>query len=211
MDFEKSSLDYTLCLVTDRDLMSTKRLEEAVEEAILGGVTMVQLREKEVSAEKMYNIAQSIKKITNRYEVPLIINDRVDVALAVNAAGVHVGQSDIPASAVRKIISNEMILGVSATNLEEAEAAQNDGADYLGIGAMFATITKKDAKLVSIMELKSIRDAIDIPIIVIGGIDETNVGEFKGTGIDGFAVVSAIIAKPDIRRAAAELRDAIKL
>ena len=202
----KPVIDYSLYLVTDRDLMSTPTLEQAVEAAIAGGCTLVQLREKKASSLEFYNAAVKIKQITDCHHVPLIINDRADIALAVDASGVHVGQNDLPASRVRKIIGNHKILGVSAATLEEAFKAQQDGADYLGIGAMFATGTKTDAKLVTMEELKKIRASIDLPLVVIGGISEATIPQFAGMGIDGISVVSALISRPDITLAAKQLK-----
>ncbi|NLY86527.1 MAG: thiamine phosphate synthase [Tissierellia bacterium] len=202
----KSNIDYTLYLVTDRTLMSTERLETAVEQAILGGCTVVQLREKDCSTLDFYNTAVKIKEVTSHYNVPLIINDRIDIALAVDADGVHVGQSDIPAKIARKLIGSDKILGVSAANLEEAIKAQKDGADYIGVGAMFSTLTKTDAKLTSIDELKEIRKHISIPIVVIGGINKNTIPKFHGINIDGIAVVSAIISQPNIKEASQELK-----
>ncbi len=206
----KPSVDYTLYLVTDRDLMSTPTLEEAVEQAIRGGVTLVQLREKHASSLEFYQIALRVKKITDSYNVPLIINDRVDVALAVDADGVHVGQSDLPAARVREILGPDKILGVSASSLKEALKAVEDGADYLGVGAMFATGTKTDADITTIEELKRIRQAVSVPIVVIGGINKQTLPLFAGTGIDGIAVVSAIIAAADVEKAARELKELFK-
>jgi len=206
----KRSVDYTLYLVTDRDLMSTPTLEEAVEQAIRGGVTLVQLREKHASSLEFYQTALRVKKITDSYNVPLIINDRVDVALAVDADGVHVGQSDLPAARVREILGPDKILGVSASSLKEALKAVEDGADYLGVGAMFATGTKTDADITTIEELKRIRQAVSVPIVVIGGINKQTLPLFAGTGIDGIAVVSAIIAAADVEKAARELKELFK-
>ncbi|MCI5726460.1 MAG: thiamine phosphate synthase [Clostridium sp.] len=201
----KNKIDYTLYLCTDRGLMSTETVEESVELAIKGGCTVVQLREKDCSSLDFYNIALNVKKITDEYNVPLIINDRIDIALAVDAAGVHIGQSDLPASIVRKIIGNDKIIGVSAATVEEAVRAKNDGADYLGIGAMYTTNTKKDTRPVTIETLKEIRKAVNIPLVVIGGINKHTVPDFKGTDIDGIAVISAIIAEKDIEQAARDL------
>ncbi len=198
----KSNIDYTLYLCTDRDLMSTDTIEESVEQAVKGGCTVVQLREKYCSSKEFYELAVRVKEITDRYHVPLIINDRVDIAMAVDAAGVHIGQSDLPASVVRKIIGNDKIIGVSAAKLEEAVKAVQDGADYLGVGAMFATSTKTDARPVTMEELKRIRAAVNVPIVVIGGINKNTLEHFKGMGIDGLAVVSAIIAEKNIEDAA---------
>lgn len=204
---KKSELDYSLYLVTDRELMSTATLEEAVEQAILGGTTLVQLREKDVSTLEFYRTAVKIKQVTDQYHVPLIINDRVDIALAVDAAGVHIGQSDLPVQRVRAILGKDKVLGVSASTREEAIRAQEDGADYLGVGAMFATGTKTDAKLVPMEELKKIREAVTLPIVVIGGINRKTIPLFDGMGIDGIAVVSALISAKDITQEAKELKE----
>ena len=198
--------DYSLYLVTDRMLMSTKTLGEAVEQAVIGGCTMVQLREKEISSLDFYVLASEMKKITDRYGIPLIINDRIDIAMAVGAAGVHIGQKDIPADIARKVIGKDMLLGVSAVSAAEAVNAAKAGADYLGVGAMFPTRTKPDAGFVSMEELGRIRKAVDIPIVVIGGISKENAMLFQPMGIDGLAVVSAVIAQPDIRKSAADLK-----
>ena len=201
------NFDYTLYLVTDRQLMSCDSLTEAVEQAILGGCTMIQLREKELPSLEFYNQAVAVKQVTYKYHIPLIINDRIDIAMAVQAAGVHIGQHDLPAATVRKVIGENMLLGVSASSIAEAIQAQQDGADYLGVGAMFPTGTKTDAESVSMEELQKIRTAVSLPIVVIGGINKGNAGRFKPMGIDGLAVVSAIIAQSDIKAAAAELKD----
>ena len=201
------NFDYTLYLVTDRQLMSCDSMTEAVEQAILGGCTMIQLREKELPSLEFYNQAVAVKQVTDKYHIPLIINDRIDIAMAVQATGVHIGQHDLPAAAVRKVIGENMLLGVSASSIAEAIQAQQDGADYLGVGAMFPTGTKTDADSVSMEELQKIRTAVSLPIVVIGGINKGNAGRFKPMGIDGLAVVSAIIAQSDIKAAAAELKD----
>lgn len=201
------NFDYRLYLVTDRQLMSCDTLAEAVEQAILGGCTMIQLREKELSSLEFYNQAVAVKQVTDKYHIPLIINDRIDIAMAVQATGVHIGQRDLPAAAVRKVIGENMLLGVSASSIAEAIQAQQDGADYLGVGAMFPTGTKTDADSVSMEELQKIRTAVSLPIVVIGGINKGNAGFFKPMGIDGLAVVSAIIAQSDIKAAAAELKE----
>ncbi len=198
--------DYSLYLVTDRSLMTTDTLSEAVEQAILGGCTMVQLREKNISSLDFFKLATEIKAVTDSFGVPLIINDRIDIALAVHAAGVHIGQSDIPAAIVREIIGDDMLMGVSASSVSEAIQAQKDGADYLGVGAMFPTGTKTDAAIVSIKELQNIRQSVALPIVAIGGINKENAGLFHDMGMDGLAVVSAIIAQPNIRQAASELK-----
>ncbi len=202
----KRKIDYSLYLCTDRELMSTATLEEAVEQAILGGCTLIQLREKDCSSREFYKTACAVKAVTDQYHTPLIINDRLDIALAVDADGVHAGQSDLPCKVLRDILGEDKIIGVSASNLEEAVQAERDGADYLGIGAMFATGTKTDAKIVSMDELCAIRAAVKIPLVVIGGINRETAPAFCEIGVNGLAVVSAVIARPDIRKAARELR-----
>ena len=198
--------DYSLYLVTDRMRMSTRTLGEAVEQAVIGGCTLVQLREKEIPASDFYMLALEIKKITDRYGIPLIINDRIDIAMAAGAAGVHIGQQDIPADIARKVIGKDMLLGVSVGSAVEAIDAVKAGADYLGVGAMFPTGTKPDAGFVSMEELGRIRKAVDIPIVVIGGINRENAMLFRPMGVDGLAVVSAVIAQPDIKASAADLK-----
>ncbi len=198
--------DYSLYLVTDRMRMSTRTLGEAVEQAVIGGCTLVQLREKEIPALDFYMLALEIKKITDRYGIPLIINDRIDIAMAAGAAGVHIGQQDIPADIARKVIGRDMLLGVSVGSAAEAIDAVKAGADYLGVGAMFPTGTKPDAGFVSMEELGRIRKAVDIPIVVIGGISRENAMLFRPMGVDGLAVVSAVIAQPDIKKSAADLK-----
>lgn len=202
----KCKPDYTLYLCTDRRLMSTPTLEEAVEQAILGGCTLVQLREKDCSSLEFYRTALHIKQITDRSGIPLIVNDRADLALAVGADGVHAGQSDLPCRVLRSMLGEEKVIGISASTVEEAVQAQKDGADYVGVGAMFPTETKKDARAVSMETLAEIRSAVTIPIVAIGGINAENAGRFRGVGIDGLAVVSAILSQPDIAGAARELR-----
>lgn len=207
----KSKVDYSLYLVTDRDVLKNKSLNDAVEEAIKGGITLVQLREKSVGSLEFYNTALEIKELTDKNKVPLIINDRLDIALAVDAAGVHVGQSDIPAALVRKLIGEDKILGVSVANVEEAIKAEREGADYLGVGAMFSTTTKLDARAVTVDLLKEIKEKVSIPVVAIGGINENNVELLKPAGIDGVAIVSAILGKDDIKIAAENLKNLIEL
>lgn len=201
----KHGIDYSLYLCTDRRLMTSPTIEASVESALRGGTTVIQLREKDCSSREFYELGLRVKKITDAYHAPLIINDRVDIALAVGAAGVHVGQGDLPCKVVREIVGPDMIVGVSAATLDEAVQAEEDGADYLGVGAMYATATKTDTRPVSMEELLKIRAAVKIPIVVIGGINKQTLGNFKGTGVDGLAVVSAIVAQPDPEAAAREL------
>ena len=206
----KTKIDYTLYLVTDRDLMSTQTLEEAVELAILGGCSIVQLREKTTCSLEFYQNALAVKAVTDKYNVPLIINDRVDIALAVDAAGVHVGQSDLPATIVREIIGIDKILGVSANSVDMAIKAQQEGADYLGVGALYSTNTKTDVNVICIEDLIKIRKAVNIPIVGIGGINKENAENLKETGIDGIAVVTAVIAQNDITEATRNLISTFK-
>ena len=208
MKFDKSKIDYTLYLVTDRNLMSCDTIEQSVEQAIAGGASIVQLREKDCSSREFYELALRVKKITQPKGVPLIINDRIDICLAANADGVHLGQSDIPCRTAREILGNDKIIGVSAALPEEAVQAQNDGADYRGVGAVFTTSTKTDTRAVSSDIIKKIRSAVTIPFVVIGGINSDNIKQLYGLGINGAAVVSAIVAQNDITAAACEMRKA---
>lgn len=198
-------IDYSLYLCTDRNL--TADIERTVALAIEGGVTVVQLREKNCTGKEFFDVATRLKKITAQKNIPLIINDRIDIAQAVDAAGVHVGQTDLPCKVARKILGAEKIIGVSVSNVEEAIQAELDGANYLGVGAMFTTNTKTDAKLVTLDTLKKIRAAVKIPIVAIGGINLETISKIKPAKIDGVAVVSAIIAAENPKRAAFELRE----
>ena len=207
---DKSKIDYTLYLCTDRGLMFCETIEESVEEGIKGGCSVVQLREKDCSSREFYELAKRVKKITQRYNVPLIINDRVDIALLAGADGVHLGQSDLPCDEVRKLAGENFIIGVSAATVEEAKKAENDGADYLGVGAMFPTATKTNTRPVTKETLKEIRKAVKIPFVIIGGIKKDNIRDFAGCGMNGAAVVSAVVAQKDICLAAKEMRSAIE-
>jgi thiamine-phosphate pyrophosphorylase len=203
----KAAIDYKLYLVTDRTILGARDLARSVEEAILGGVTIVQLREKDISSREFFHLAAAMKRLTDSHRVPLIINDRVDIALAVDAAGVHVGQSDLPAKIVRGLIGPGKVLGVSAATLTEALQAQNDGADYLGIGAVFPTNTKLDARSVALDNLGMIKQQVKIPVVAIGGIQAGNLGFVQETRVDGIAVVSAILGQADVGLAAKNLWD----
>lgn len=187
-----------LYAVTDRSWVGKQTLYEQVESALKGGVTCVQLREKELDQTAFLEEAVEMKKLCSKYGVPLIINDNVDVALKCGADGVHVGQSDMAEGNVRKAVGDKMIVGVSAQTVEQALAAQAAGADYLGVGAVFPTSTKSDAREVSRQTLKDICAAVDIPVTAIGGINKSNMAELSGTGIDGVALVSAIFAAQNI-------------
>lgn len=195
---KKEETNYKLYLVTERTLLGDRDLIPSIEKAIQGGVTIVQLREKNISTMEFYKLAKEVKALTQQYNIPLIINDRLDIALAVDAEGVHLGTNDLPISIARKLLGPDKILGASAHTLEEALQFQHEGADYLGIGAVFPTETKKDATAVGIDALKKIKEAISIPVVAIGGINETNVGNILHTNIDGIAVVSCILGKEDI-------------
>lgn len=205
----KPVIDYTLYLVTDRDLMSTGTLVEAVEAACAGGVTLVQLREKHVTREEYETIARDVKRICDAYDVPLIINDSPEVAVAVGAAGVHVGQEDLEASRVRDIVGPDAIVGVSAASVAEARTAQAASADYLGVGAITPTATKPEAGVLTIDELREIVDCVDIPVVAIGGVNAQTIPSLAGLGLAGYSIVSAIIAAPDIEAASHELRELI--
>lgn len=203
-------VDYSLYLVTDRRFLGDRDLCESIEKAIKGGVTVVQLREKDMTSMEFYHIAKSVKKITDKYNVPLIINDRLDIALAVDADGIHIGPDDLPISEARKLLGPKKIIGSSTCNVEEAINAQNQGANYLGVGAMFPTSTKKNTDDVTIEELTNIKNSVDIPIVAIGGINETNASTVMNTQINGLAVVSAILGKENIQESAQNLYSIIK-
>lgn len=196
-----------LYAVTDRFWLGSEPLFSQVEKTLKGGATFVQLREKELEAGKFLNEAREIKELCRKYQVPFVINDHVDVAIAVDADGIHVGQSDMEAGNVRELIGMDKILGVSAQTVEQAVLAEKNGADYLGVGAVFQTGSKADADAVSYETLKAICEAVSIPVIAIGGIGKENVMELSGSGICGIAVISAIFAQPDIGKATAELKE----
>ena len=189
--------DMLLYAVTDRAWLNGATLESQVEQALKGGATFVQLREKELDEETFLEEAKKIKKLCGKYHVPFVINDNVDIALAVDADGVHVGQSDMEAGKVREKLGPDKIIGVSCKNVEQALLAKKHGADYLGVGAMYPTGTKKDATAVT-------------PVVAIGGINKDRLEPLKGTGVDGVAVVSAIFAAEDIEKAAKELKEAVR-
>ena len=198
------NIDLSLYLVTDNS-ENEERFLKTIEEAILGGVTVVQIREKTADTLDFYNLALKVKEITTKYNVPLIINDRVDVALAIDADGVHVGQSDMPCEITRKLIGENKILGVSAATVDEAVKAEKDGADYIGTGAVFPTSTKADAESVTKEELVNIVKSINIPVVAIGGITQNNANELKDTGIAGLSVVSAIMGADNPKKASEKL------
>ena len=204
MKFAKE--DLLLYAVTDRHWLKDETLENQVEKALQGGATFLQLREKSLDDDIFLAEAKEIQKLCKKYQVPFVINDNVDIALAIDADGVHVGQSDMEALDVRKRLEPDKIIGVSAQNVQQALLAQKHGADYLGVGAVFPTGSKDDAEDVSFETLKAICQAVDIPVIAIGGITKENVSELKGSGICGIAVISAIFAQKDIKAATKELK-----
>lgn len=207
----KKNIDYSVYLVTDRDILAGRNLYEAVEESIKGGATIVQLREKKIGDEEFLEIAKKLKKITDKYNIPLIINDNVKVAKLVDADGVHIGQSDEELTQARKELGEDKIIGVSATNLEEALKAEKDGADYLGIGAVFFTGSKKDINVpMGLQGLKNIVDSVNIPNVAIGGIHLDNVEDVMKTGTDGVAVISEILGQENIFEATKILKSYVK-
>ena len=195
-----------LYAVTDRAWVGRQTLPEQVEAALKGGATCVQLREKELDGAAFLEEARTLAALCRRYGVPLIINDNVEVALASGADGVHVGQDDQTVEQVRRLAGDRLIVGVSAHTVEQALAAQAGGADYLGVGAVFATATKSDAHVLPRETLAEICRAVDIPVVAIGGIGEDNLLQLAGTGVDGAALVSAIFSAPDIEGQCRKLR-----
>lgn len=198
VDKNKLKKSLKLYLVTDSDLLKGRDFYKCIEEAIKSGVTMVQLREKDADGKEFLEKAIKLRELTKKYNVSFIVNDRIDIALLVDADGVHVGQSDIDAVSVRRLIGENKIIGVSARTVEEAEQAKKDGADYLGIGSMFSTSTKLDAKNVSFNTLNEIIKKVNLPFVLIGGISLKNVHELKSFNPDGYALVSGILAATDI-------------
>jgi thiamine-phosphate pyrophosphorylase len=199
-----------LYAVTDRAWLNGETLYQQVEKAIKGGVTFVQLREKNLDEESFQNEAIEIQKLCRKYNVPFVINDNVEIAKMIDADGVHVGQSDMKAGNVRAIIGEDKILGVSAQTVEQALIAEKEGADYLGVGAVFPTGSKSDADDVSYQTLKEICSAVTIPVVAIGGIGEDNVSKLENSGISGIAVISAIFAADDIESATKSLKKLTK-
>ena len=198
------NIDLSLYLVTDNS-DDVEKFLNTIEEGIKGGVTVVQIKKKTADTLEFYNLALKVKEITTKYDVPLIINDRVDVALAIDADGVHVGQSDMPCSVTRRLIGEDKILGVSAATIEEAKKAEKDGADYIGTGAVFPTATKDDAPKITKKDLKEIVDSINIPVVAIGGITLENASQLNDTGIAGLSVVSAIMSSENPKESSEKL------
>ena len=195
----KAQPDYSIYLVTDDGCLQGRTLIDCVREALEGGVTLVQYRAKTASSAEMYAEALQLKALCDSFNVPLIINDRLDIAMAVGAAGVHLGQDDLPCAAARKLLGEDYIIGVSAHNPAEAKAALQSGADYLGCGAVFGTATKADVKKLGTDGLAAICKAKGLPVVGIGGVTADNYREVRAAGADGAAIVSGILAQPDIR------------
>lgn len=199
-----------LYLVTDRRWIGESSLEVQVEESLKNGVTFLQLREKNLEYDEFLKLALSIKQISMKYKVPFVINDDIKVAVDSDVDGLHIGQGDMNVYKARRLLGNNKILGVSALTVEQAIKAEQDGADYIGVGSMFTTDTKNDADFVSFDELKKICHVVSIPVVAIGGINENNILELKGSGIEGVAVVSAILSKKDISSATRKLNNLCK-
>ena len=198
--------DLLLYAVTDRHWLNGRTLYSVVKESLDGGVTFLQLREKELDEVHFLEEAKELQQLCREYQVPFIVNDNVDIAISMDADGVHVGQSDMEAGDVRAKLGPDKIIGVSAQTVEQAVLAEKHGADYLGVGAVFPTGSKEDADDVSYETLKAICEAVSIPVIAIGGITQENVKELAGSGICGIAVISAIYAQQDIRKASEDLK-----
>ncbi len=202
--------DLLLYAVTDRHWLNGRTLYSVVKESLDGGVTFLQLREKELDDAHFLEEAKELQQLCREYRVPFVVNDNVDIAAAMNADGVHVGQSDMEAGDVRTKLGPDKIIGVSAQTVEQAVLAEKHGADYLGVGAVFPTGSKDDAEDVSYDTLKAICEAVSIPVIAIGGITQENVQELSGSGICGIAVISAIYAQKDIQKASENLKKATR-
>lgn len=203
LKLDRSSM--VLYAITDRSWLGDKNLSEAVEQAILGGATFVQLREKNVSFDEFVKLAKEVKAVTDKYNVPFVINDNVEVAVRVDADGVHIGQGDGSVKSARDMIGKHKIIGVSAKNPHAAVSAQLEGADYIGAGSVFSTSTKLDAENINLEILKEITASVTIPVVAIGGINKDNVLNLSGCGIDGICAISAIFGQQDVREAASEL------
>ena len=200
------SIDYRLYLVTDRMVLGARDLLQSIEEALKGGVTLVQLREKELSSSEFYDSACAIKELAHAYHVPFIINDRLDIALAVDADGLHIGQDDLPLTVARKLLGPDKILGYSVSTIEEARCGEQNGADYLGAGTVFWTGSKSDiGEPIGLEGLQQINKAVSIPVVAIGGIGPANLSAVKSTGVDGVSLISAILGQADIETASLNL------
>ncbi len=199
-------INYELYLITDRRFLKRRELKKVIEDAILGGVTIVQVREKNISTREFFKVAKEVKEVTDYYKVPIIINDRLDIAQAIDADGVHLGQKDMPLNIARKILGKDKLIGISVGNVKEALEAENNGADYLGIGTIFPTGSKKDVDaIIGIDGLSQVKNSISIPSVAIGGINKTNFKDVLKTGVEGISVISAILDENNIKLAANNL------
>lgn len=208
MNFYKERL--LLYAVTDSGWVGRQTLCQQIEDALEGGATMVQLREKNLDVDAFTAEACQVKEICHRHQAPLIVNDNVEVALRSGADGVHVGIEDTPVAQIRKKAGEDFIIGATAKTVGQAQAAEAAGADYLGVGAVFPSPTKKNAIRITIEDLKKICSSVSIPVVAIGGVGFENMGELKGGGMDGVAVVSAIFGAEDIRKATRELKKKVE-
>lgn len=206
-----SKLDLTLYLVTDSTNMTEDEFLSKVEAACKGGVTLIQLREKNRTTKEYIDLANKVKAISDRYDLPLLIDDRLDVAMAVDAAGVHVGADDMPVALARKLLGPDKIVGATAKTVEAAMKAEQDGADYLGVGAIYPTTTKVKTVLTKVETLQEICEHVSIPVGAIGGLNKDNCDILQGTDIDGICVVSAVMKQADCESAAKELKEKIKI
>lgn len=199
-----------LYAITNRKDESREQFSESIEKALQGGVTVLQLREKNISADELIEETAALKKICDTYNVPLIINDNVEIAIKCNADGVHVGADDMPVSEIRKRAGRDFIIGATAKTVEQAQKAEREGADYLGVGAVFSSPTKTEAKRITKEQLSEITKAVNIPVVAIGGIDADNITELHNTGISGVAVISALFSAEDVESRAALLKQRVK-
>ncbi|WP_260284073.1 thiamine phosphate synthase [Peribacillus aracenensis] len=206
---KKSQIDLSLYLVTEESI-ALEKLTKIIAESVSGGVSIVQLREKNNSSLSFYKKASALKQLLNEFSIPLIINDRVDIALAVAADGIHIGQDDLPLTVVKQMVPEDMIVGVSVSTLEEAHEAERNGADYIGVGSVFPTKTKQDATLMAIGDLEQICRSVSIPAVAIGGITADNISALSDSGLSGTAVVSAIMNAESPKSASESLLKIIK-
>jgi thiamine-phosphate pyrophosphorylase len=204
------SFDLSLYFVTDSSGLEEEQFLDIIEQACQSGVTLLQLREKEKSGLEYMNLARKVKGITDRYQIPLIIDDRIDIALAVDAAGVHVGQQDIPVSVARKLLGQDKIVGATAKTVAQALEAKENGADYLGVGAIYPTTTKVITVLTKVSTLDDICRKVDLPVVAIGGLNQNNISILKDSNMKGIAVVSAIMKSENPSQCTKELRAAIE-
>lgn len=203
MKLDKNSM--ILYVITDRSWIGDSCLEEQVEETLKAGASFIQIREKQLSFDEFLNQAKKIKRVTDKYDVPFVINDNVEVAIESDADGVHIGQGDRDAKEVRSLIGDDKILGITANTVEAAKLAEENGADYIGVGAVFKTNTKDDANVISMDTVEDICNSVSIPVVAIGGINEKTILKLKGSGVDGICCISAIFGKEDIYEATKNL------